>query len=109
MNLVDPPYRDTAMVPGFRRDRGWLRVRFVADNPGVWLSHCHVLWHVYFGQALAFVVEPDRIPAAPRGMPRCPSRCAASIAPWDQAYVDKTWGTTNYDIGPVANRSEVRV
>lgn len=99
------------MVPGFRRDRGWLHVRFVADNPGIWLNHCHVAWHAYFGQALAFVVAPDKIPAQPRGVlsrPRCPSQCAASIAPWDQAYVNGVWGSTNYDIGPVANRSEVK-
>ena len=92
-------------VPGFKRDKGWLHIRFVADNPGVWLFHCHTSWHLLFGQALSFVVAPEEIPGQPAGLPRCPAECAASIATWDQVYVNRVWGSTNYDIGPVANRS----
>ena len=93
------------LVPGFKRDKGGLHIRFVADNPGVWLFHCHTAWHLLFGQALVFVVAPAEIPGEPPGFPKCPAECVASIATWNQTYVTKVWGSTDYDIGPVANRS----
>jgi iron transport multicopper oxidase len=37
-----PMRRDTIMV----RPNGNLRIRFVADNPGIWLFHCHIEWYV---------------------------------------------------------------
>lgn len=37
LNLVNPPSRDTFLLP----TSGWLALRFVADNPGAWLMHCH--------------------------------------------------------------------
>ena len=40
LNTLNPPRRDTATLP----QAGWVVVRFVADNPGVWLFHCHLLW-----------------------------------------------------------------
>ncbi len=33
--------RDTAHLP----EAGWMALRFVADNPGVWLLHCHMNSH----------------------------------------------------------------
>ena len=40
--LYGPHYvrRDVVSVPA----EGWARVRFVADNPGVFLVHCHIEW-----------------------------------------------------------------
>jgi iron transport multicopper oxidase len=35
-----PMKRDTILV----RPNGNLRLRFVADNPGIWLFHCHIEW-----------------------------------------------------------------
>ncbi|KAL1542920.1 Laccase-5 [Salvia divinorum] len=52
-NLVDPPLRNTASVPV----GGWAVIRFVADNPGVWLMHCHLDVHITWGLAMAFLVE----------------------------------------------------
>ncbi|KAM7491879.1 hypothetical protein LguiA_034800 [Lonicera macranthoides] len=52
-NLVDPPLRNTASVPV----KGWSVIRFVADNPGVWLMHCHLDVHIGWGLATAFIVE----------------------------------------------------
>jgi FtsP/CotA-like multicopper oxidase with cupredoxin domain len=40
LNLVNPPRRDTALLPG----AGWMAVAFVTDNPGSWLAHCHIGW-----------------------------------------------------------------
>jgi FtsP/CotA-like multicopper oxidase with cupredoxin domain len=38
--LYAPHYarRDVVSVPA----SGWARIRFVADNPGIWLFHCHL-------------------------------------------------------------------
>ena len=37
LNLDNPPKRDTFLLP----TAGWLVLRFVADNPGAWMLHCH--------------------------------------------------------------------
>ncbi|CAK4100244.1 unnamed protein product [Aphanomyces euteiches] len=38
---------------------GWTRIRFVADNVGVWPLHCHVASHFDMGMATVFVVGED--------------------------------------------------
>ncbi|CAG8504340.1 2475_t:CDS:2 [Cetraspora pellucida] len=50
-NLVNPPYRDTVTIP----QNGWLAIRFVADNPGIWAVHCHIEWHVEMGMVVTLV------------------------------------------------------
>ena len=40
LNLVNPPIRDTEGIP----TSGWLAIRYVADNPGAWIFHCHIDW-----------------------------------------------------------------
>ncbi|CAN1744826.1 LAC5 [Linum perenne] len=52
-NLVDPPMRNTVAVP----TNGWAVIRFLADNPGVWIMHCHLDVHIAWGLAMAFLVE----------------------------------------------------
>ena len=46
LNTRNPPLRDTTTLP----QGGWSVVRFVADNPGTWIMHCHLLWHELMGQ-----------------------------------------------------------
>ncbi|KAB5522817.1 Cupredoxin [Coniochaeta sp. 2T2.1] len=53
--VENPLRRDVATVEGF----GWSLVRFVADNPGVWLFHCHLAWHAESGMAMQFVGRTD--------------------------------------------------
>jgi iron transport multicopper oxidase len=36
-----PMRRDTVLV----QPLGYIVLRFVADNPGVWLFHCHIEWY----------------------------------------------------------------
>jgi laccase len=43
--------RDVISVPA----EGWAKIRFVADNPGVWLLHCHMDWHVRAGFLFLFI------------------------------------------------------
>lgn len=37
---------------------GWLTIRFRANNPGVWLMHCHMEWHAHSGLMATFVEAP---------------------------------------------------
>lgn len=57
LNFATPPRRDTASVPG----RGWLVIAFPSNNPGAWLMHCHIAWHVSQGLAMQFVESPESI------------------------------------------------
>ncbi|GJZ32394.1 laccase 3 [Tanacetum coccineum] len=71
-NLVDPPQRNTIDVPV----GGWAAIRFVADNPGVWLMHCHIDTHLAWGFAMAFIVEngvgeSETLLPPPSDLPKC--------------------------------------
>ncbi|KAJ2504445.1 ferroxidase fet3 [Coemansia sp. RSA 2052] len=50
-----PAQRDTIIVPVMH----YVKIRFRADNPGVWLFHCHMDIHFGMGMALTFVEAPD--------------------------------------------------
>lgn len=52
-----PMKRDVAGV----RPRGYLVIRFRADNPGINLLHCHIEWHVQSGLTATMIEAPDRI------------------------------------------------
>ncbi|OKL62992.1 hypothetical protein UA08_01788 [Talaromyces atroroseus] len=54
-NLVDPIRKDTVYVP----PSGYVVLRFLADNEGIWALHCHVLWHSASGMAMALQVLGD--------------------------------------------------
>ncbi|CAF4449791.1 unnamed protein product [Rotaria sp. Silwood2] len=51
--------RDVVSVPG----SGWAKIRFLANNPGAWLFHCHIEWHMDAGLILAFLVGPNELVA----------------------------------------------
>ncbi|KAJ3283504.1 ferroxidase fet3 [Blyttiomyces sp. JEL0837] len=59
-NVTENPFpvrRDTVTIPG----GGYVIIRFVADNPGVWLLHCHIEWHFEAGLVTTFVEAPKQI------------------------------------------------
>lgn len=58
LKFDNPPRRDATMLPGF----GWLSVAFKNDNPGAWLFHCHVAWHVSQGLSVLFLERASEIP-----------------------------------------------
>ncbi|KAL8916107.1 MAG: hypothetical protein Q9208_008703 [Pyrenodesmia sp. 3 TL-2023] len=49
-----PMRRDTVLV----RPNGNIVLRFQADNPGIWLFHCHIEWHVTSGLVATMVEAP---------------------------------------------------
>ncbi|GLU11930.1 hypothetical protein SLE2022_286480 [Rubroshorea leprosula] len=71
-NLINPPVRNTiGSNPG-----GWVAIRFVADNPGIWLVHCHIDAHLTWGLAMAFLVENgvgelQTVQPPPLDLPQC--------------------------------------
>ncbi|KAF6805665.1 iron transport multicopper oxidase fet3 [Colletotrichum musicola] len=52
--LSVPMRRDTLVV----WPNGNIVLRFKADNPGVWLFHCHIEWHVTSGLLATFIEAP---------------------------------------------------
>lgn len=66
--LRGAPLKDTVTVP----DGGYTIVRFVADNPGYWLFHCHIEYHVEVGMALVFKVgDHSQMLPMPKNFPTC--------------------------------------
>ncbi|KAI3508457.1 hypothetical protein L1887_23465 [Cichorium endivia] len=71
-NLVDPPLRNTVSLPV----KGWAVIRFVADNPGTWIMHCHLDVHIGWGLAMVFVVDNgvgqlETLERPPEDLPVC--------------------------------------
>ncbi|KAL6853691.1 hypothetical protein ACP4OV_019720 [Aristida adscensionis] len=71
-NLVDPVERNTVGVPA----GGWVAIRFLADNPGVWFMHCHLEVHTTWGLRMAWLVLDGKLPhqkllPPPSDLPKC--------------------------------------
>jgi FtsP/CotA-like multicopper oxidase with cupredoxin domain len=60
LNFQNPGRRDTVMLPAL----GWTTIAFQTDNPGSWLLHCHIGWHVGAGLSLQFLERESDIPKA---------------------------------------------
>lgn len=66
--LSGAPIKDTVTVP----DGGYTIIRFVANNPGFWLFHCHIEFHVEVGMALIFKVgDYNQMRSLPQNFPYC--------------------------------------
>ncbi|XP_062110906.1 laccase-17-like [Humulus lupulus] len=71
-NLIDPVERNTVGVPS----GGWVAIRFLADNPGVWFMHCHLEIHTSWGLKMAWAVLNGKLPnqrliPPPADLPKC--------------------------------------
>ncbi|GMF23402.1 unnamed protein product [Phytophthora lilii] len=60
--LAGPMVRDVYTVPPCEVDEkgacikvGYTILRFKADNPGVWMMHCHIDWHMAIGMGMILV------------------------------------------------------
>ena len=63
--------RDVAAVPG----SGWVSIRLVMDNPGIWMAHCHIDWWVAHcrrsvGSLFSCVTPPVKLPHLPASADR---------------------------------------
>jgi FtsP/CotA-like multicopper oxidase with cupredoxin domain len=59
LKFNNPTRRDVTMLPG----NGWIVVAFRSDNPGAWLFHCHIAWHVSQGLSIQFLERVQDIPS----------------------------------------------
>lgn len=60
LRFNNPTRRDVTMLPGL----GWTVVAFKTDNPGAWLFHCHIAWHVSQGLSVQYLERVQDIPGA---------------------------------------------
>ncbi|KAF2264478.1 hypothetical protein CC78DRAFT_580261 [Lojkania enalia] len=60
LTFQNPTRRDTATLPG----GGYLLIAFPADNPGVWVMHCHIAWHASQGLSVQFLERKAEIAGA---------------------------------------------
>ncbi|KAH1219153.1 Laccase-10 [Glycine max] len=40
---------------------GWVAIRFLADDPGVWLMHCHIDVHLSWGLRMTWIVNDGKL------------------------------------------------
>ncbi|KAI1081367.1 putative ferroxidase [Whalleya microplaca] len=52
-----PPSRDTVDINA----NSYVVLRLIADNPGVFLLHCHIEWHVEMGLTATLIEAPDKL------------------------------------------------
>ena len=54
---MNPTRRDTATLPA----GGYMLLAFPADNPGLWVMHCHIAWHASQGLSVQFLERKNEI------------------------------------------------
>ncbi|KAF2084453.1 multicopper oxidase [Saccharata proteae CBS 121410] len=79
LQFDNPMRRDVAILPA----QGYLILAFPADNPGAWLMHCHIAWHVSDGLSLQFLERADEITSVIGDTSEMTSNCAAWKTWWD--------------------------
>lgn len=63
-----PVIKDTITIP----QKGFVKFRFRATNPGFWIFHCHLDFHLGTGMKLIFKVgNSTDIKSPPANFPTC--------------------------------------
>ena len=75
----NPPRRDTAMLPA----GGWMIMAFPTDNPGAWLMHCHIAWHISQGLGVQFLEAKSSI--------QIPGSFASQCQAWEDYAATAIW------------------
>ncbi|KAF8888052.1 laccase 3 precursor [Infundibulicybe gibba] len=65
-NYVNPVRRDVVST-GLAGDN--VTIRFTTDNPGPWILHCHIDWHLEIGLAVVLAEAPNETIRAPDNPP----------------------------------------
>lgn len=63
-NLNNPIRRDTYTVQGNNGTPGaggYIVIAFQTDNPGAWLLHCHIPFHISGGLGVQFLERPSEV------------------------------------------------
>ncbi|KAF9461173.1 laccase [Collybia nuda] len=55
----DNPVRRDVVSTGLTGDN--VTIRFTTDNPGPWILHCHIDWHLEAGLAVVFAEDADTV------------------------------------------------
>jgi len=66
-NLEYPPRKDSLQT----LTGGWVLTRFLADNPGYWIMHCHISYDQIEGQDIIFKVGNSNDWSIPKDFPTC--------------------------------------
>ncbi|KAF9445763.1 multicopper oxidase [Macrolepiota fuliginosa MF-IS2] len=80
-NFLDPVRRDVVNAGDTSGD--YVSIRFTTDNPGPWIFHCHIDFHLEDGLAFVFAEAPDAIKPIP------PSDRDKLCPNWDSCWVNK--------------------
>ena len=59
--------KDTIIIPA----GGYVVIQFLANNPGYWFMHCHIIFHTLSGMAVIINEAPDRHNPPPPKMCTC--------------------------------------
>ncbi|KAJ3529376.1 hypothetical protein NMY22_g9023 [Coprinellus aureogranulatus] len=57
-NYNNPPKRDVVNTGGVGDN---VTIRFTTDNPGPWILHCHIDWHLVLGLSVVFAEDVPAI------------------------------------------------
>ena len=79
LTFNNPRRRDTAIIPG----NGYIVIAFVLDNPGAWLMHCHIGWHVSQGFSLQFLERKSEIVSSIGQLDEFRNGCASWKSFWN--------------------------
>ncbi|KAF9179824.1 hypothetical protein BGZ51_006637 [Haplosporangium sp. Z 767] len=96
-NTTNPSRRDTVLVPSEQN----VAIRFQANNPGVWLFHCHIEWHLQAGLATTFIEAPELMPSILKVDPTHIEHCKALGIPYSgNAAGNEGLDLTGANVGP---------
>ncbi|KIJ51820.1 multicopper oxidase [Sphaerobolus stellatus SS14] len=94
----NPIRRDTVQMPSM----GVAYLRLRADNPGAWLFHCHIEWHLDAGLAVSFIEAPLEAQKSIKAPSYVDSQCLAQGLPisGNAAGHNSTTDLTGLPLGP---------
>ncbi|KZV71499.1 multicopper oxidase [Peniophora sp. CONT] len=77
-NTVDPLLRDVvAISTGPDDTESSVKIRFRTDNPGPWILHCHIDWHLTAGFAVVFAEASEDVEGTVSPPPAWDELCPA--------------------------------
>ncbi|KAK2855717.1 hypothetical protein FQN49_004913 [Arthroderma sp. PD_2] len=93
LKLDNPPRRDVVLLPA----GGFIVIAFKPDNPGSWLLHCHIAWHVSAGLALQVLERKEDLKALTVNNPDY-DFMQENCRRWDAWYSDRSnhWDPNGY-------------